>query len=118
MSKHFSAPVVCLKTKYCMKQTYTSTLKLMLTLLAGLFTSQAFAAKNMHVFKKTTGTYVELTGATPVTSAVMAYDSFLVASLAGETFKLFGASRTMLNYSIMIMKDGRIQFSEDTAFGI
>lgn len=74
------------------------------------------AAKNQVVFRTATGTYTELTGATPVMSAIMAYDSFLVSSLSGESFALFDKSITLQPYSIMILRNGRIQITEDTSF--
>jgi hypothetical protein len=100
-----------------MKQLY-SNLRWVLAAVA-LITSAEIAAKNnIHVFKAAIGTYTPLANATSVTNAVMAYDSFVVSSLAGETFNLMGKPRTLASYGIMIMKDGRIQFSEDTAFAV
>ena len=96
---------------------YTYTRSILL-FIACIITQNVYAKDNIHIFKKATEAYVPLSGTVPVTGAVMAYDSVLISSLAGETFNLLGKPRTLAAHSIMIKRDGRIWFSEDTAFAV
>lgn len=82
------------------------------------FSLEVRGAKNLHVFRVSNETYTELSGDVAITNDIMTYDSFALSAVKGQTFHLFGKPRVMEENSIVILKNGRTFFMEDTAFSV